>query len=118
VLAFALWLAAMLGPMHSTLHQPGASHATLAAALAAGTHPAADDAGAAPHKHGLLALFGIHTDAECRLYDHLGNGPLALGVPPVVLPVMLPTATFAWLEGEALARWAAVFDARGPPAAR
>jgi len=39
-------------------------------------------------------------------------------VPPVVLPLLLPAATLACLQGEAVARWVALFEARGPPAAR
>jgi len=112
MLAFALWVAATLGLVHRTLHE----HAT-------GELPAlAEKANSSPtspsSSHGLFALFGDHTDAECRLYDQLSHGPAALGVPLVILPVMLPTATFAWLEGEVLARWAALFDARGPPSTR
>jgi len=102
VLVFALWVAATLGIVHRTLHVPGSGHPSMV-----------EKAG-----HGLPALFGDHTDAECRLYDQLSNGPAALGVPLVVMPVVLPAATFAWLEGEALARWAALFDARGPPSTR
>ncbi|MFS2056164.1 hypothetical protein ACEN8K_46150, partial [Variovorax sp. CT11-76] len=55
------------------------------------------------HPHGIASLFGLHTDAECRLYDQLAHGASAPGVPLVVLPVLLPAATFAWLQGEALA---------------
>jgi hypothetical protein len=40
------------------------------------------------------------------------------GVPLVVLPMVLPSATFAYLQGEAIARWIVLFDARGPPFAR
>jgi hypothetical protein len=36
----------------------------------------------------------------------------------VVLPALLPAAVFLYLEGEVLARWVALFDARGPPSAR
>jgi hypothetical protein len=39
-------------------------------------------------------------------------------VPPVFLPVLLPAASFVWLEGEVFARWIALFDARGPPSTR
>jgi hypothetical protein len=34
------------------------------------------------------------------------------------LPVVLSTAIFDISRGEALARWAALFDARGPPSTR
>ncbi|MEJ8811193.1 hypothetical protein WKW77_08950 [Variovorax ureilyticus] len=110
VLALSLWVAATLGLVHSTLHV----HATGdLPALAGKASPASPSS-----SHGLFALFGDHTDAECRLYDQLSHGPAAIGVPLVVLPVTLPAATFAWLEGEVLARWAALFDARGPPSSR
>ncbi|RYZ06719.1 MAG: hypothetical protein EOO24_11490, partial [Comamonadaceae bacterium] len=66
----------------------------------------------------LAKLFGFHGDAECRLYDQLSGAAAVLGVPLVVLPVVLPTARFAFFEGEYLARWVALFDARGPPPTR
>jgi len=68
--------------------------------------------------NGLAALFGQHSDAECRLYDQLSHGASAPCVPLVVLPLLLPTTTFAYLEGEALARWVLLLRARGPPFTR
>ena len=112
VLVLALWLATTLGLVHRTIHTPLASHSHAHAAVS-------PHAGEADHaSHGLVALFGEHSDAECRLYDQLSHGPAALCVPALLLPVMLPAATFAYLEGEVLARWVALFDARGPPSAR
>ena len=111
-LVLALWFAGTLGLMHRTLHVPGLAQAD-AAALAA--HPEGAHAHAA---HGIGGLFGDHSDAECRLYDQLSHGSGAPGVPMVVLPVLLPSATFAYLQGEAVARWVALFDARGPPSTR
>lgn len=112
-LAFALWIAGTLGVMHRSLHVPGL---TEAAATTGTTAQAQGDV----HKHtqGLGSLFGEHTDAECRLYDQLQHGSAAPGVPLVVLPMLLPSATFAYLQGEAIARWIALFDARGPPSSR
>ncbi|RSZ42797.1 hypothetical protein [Variovorax beijingensis] len=111
-LVVALWFAGTLGLIHRTLHVPGMAQAH-AAALAA--HPE----GAHEHAaHGVGDLFGDHSDAECRLYDQLSHGSGAPGVPMVVLPVLLPSATFAYLQGEAIARWVALFDARGPPSTR
>ncbi|WP_076997332.1 hypothetical protein [Variovorax sp. KK3] len=114
VLALALWMATTLGLMHRTLHghafSQGAAHEAVQG-----------DAGHVDHGHGhgLSALFGGHgSDADCRLYDQLSHGPAALCVPVLMLPVQLPAATFLFLEGEALARWVALFDARGPPSAR
>ncbi|MDM0104230.1 hypothetical protein QTH97_04750 [Variovorax sp. J22R24] len=115
VVAFALWLATTLGFMHRMVHGPLSPHAPAVSAQVADTAKAAS---AGHSQGGLLELFGAHTDADCRLYDQLSHGSAALCVPPVFLPVMLPAATFAWLEGEALARWVALFDARGPPSTR
>ncbi|RQO53418.1 hypothetical protein DBV14_14225 [Variovorax sp. KBW07] len=122
-LAVALWFAGTLGLMHRTLHVPGMPALPSSSAVAA---VAAADGKAAPatpavHQHAghtLAGLFGHHTDAECRLYDQLSHGSSAPGVPLVVLPMLLPSATFAFLEGEAIARWVALFEARGPPSTR
>jgi hypothetical protein len=111
-LAFALWIAGTLGVMHRSLHVPGLAQAAAAVQQASqsGVHKHA--------AHGLGSLFGEHTDAECRLYDQLEHGSTAPSVPLVVLPILLPSATFAYLQGEAIARWIALFDARGPPSTR
>ena len=104
-LMVAVWFAGTLGLMHRSLHVPGL--------------PAA--AAQAAHKHAvpqLASLFGEHNDAECRLYDQLSHGSGMPGVPLVVLPMLLPSATFAFLQGETIARWVALFDARGPPSTR
>ncbi|RST55332.1 hypothetical protein [Variovorax sp. MHTC-1] len=112
VLALALWFATTLGLVHRTIHSPIAAPAHMHSVESV-------HAGEADHgSHGLAALFDDHSDADCRLYDQLSHGPAALCVPALLLPVMLPAATFAFLEGEVLARWVALFDARGPPSAR
>ena len=108
VLAVALWLAGTLGLMHRSLHVPGLPAAAQQAAQAVHKHAG----------HQLASLFGDHNEAECRLYDQLSHGASAPGVPLVVLPMLLPAATFAYLKGEAIARWVALFDARGPPSTR
>ncbi|MGJ7605379.1 hypothetical protein ACSFA7_13665 [Variovorax sp. LT1R20] len=113
VLAIALWFAGTLGVMHRSLHVPG-----LPAAAATVQATQADKGVHAHAGHGVVSLFGDHTDAECRLYDQLSHGSSVPGVPLVVLPVLLPSATFAYLQGEAIARWVALFDARGPPSTR
>ncbi|MDH6165877.1 hypothetical protein M2282_001005 [Variovorax boronicumulans] len=113
VLAIALWFAGTLGVMHRSLHVPGLP------AAAATVQTTQTDKSAHVHAgHGVVSLFGDHTDAECRLYDQLSHGSSVPGVPLVVLPVLLPSATFAYLQGEAIARWVALFDARGPPSTR
>ncbi|MFL9667829.1 hypothetical protein WIX39_012825 [Variovorax sp. AB1(2024)] len=116
MLLFAVWVTATLGLVHATLHVPGDRAWTVAAATVA-AEPSARHEPA--QRHGWIhALFGDKTDAECRLYDRLSHGFSMPGVPLVVLPMVLPSATFAYLQGEAIARWIVLFDARGPPFAR
>jgi hypothetical protein len=120
LLVVALWFAGSLGLVHRSLHMPGLAQAAVATTIGrAGLdhhgHPHHDGAHATD---GLAKLFGDHSDADCRLYDQLSDGAGVPGVPILLLPVLLPSATFAWLQGEALARWVALFDARGPPSAR
>ena len=116
-LAISLWLASTLGLMHRVLHihLPGAPVSALAS-----TPPVALGASATPahERHGLLALFGVHEDGDCRLYDQLAGGAAAPSVPFVVLPIALPMARFHYFLGEAIARWVTLFDARGPPLTR
>ena len=111
MLAFAMLVASTLGMVHRTVHNPDFARAQTHQAHPGERHDA-------PATKSLVALFGYHTDADCRLYDQLAHGPAALCVPPLFLPVTLPAATFAYLEGEAIARWVTLFDARGPPATR
>lgn len=123
-LALALWFASTLGLVHRTLHSPDAGPGLVASFAIASSAP--DQATAAPSdqavdgvaSQGLVVLFGHHSDAECRLYDQLSHGSSAPCVPLLVLPLLLPAATFAYLEGEALARWVVLLRARGPPFTR
>jgi hypothetical protein len=120
-LVVALWFAGTLGLIHRSLHVPGLGQPAAAAQASHGEEARVQAAHVShvPHvPHGIASLFGDHTDAECRLYDQLSHGSGALGVPTLVLPVLLPSATFAYLQGEAIARWVALFDARGPPSTR
>lgn len=107
LLTLALLFAQTLGLMHGTLHGWGSGSATTAVAKAHVDHV----------DHGSIAsLFASHaSDADCRLYDQASHGSAAPHVAPLVLPVLLPTLAVAIFQGEALARWAALFDARGPP---
>lgn len=122
LLVAALCLASTLGLLHRTVHLPGMPHAAVATAHAGGAaaNGHADGHAHTGSLHGLLALFGGHDDGDlqCRLYDQLAHGSALPSVALLVLPVVLPTAVFDFMQGEALARWVLLFDARGPPAAR
>lgn len=102
-----------LGVMHAVVHGPALDGQRSAA-------PGADPVDHAAHAHSALEdLFTGHgDDIDCQLYDQLshGNGPPQVAV--VVLPVLVPTFWFQYFQGEAVARWATLFDARGPPSIR
>jgi hypothetical protein len=98
-----------LGLMHSIAHGArGASVPRTAARQAA-----ADD------QRWEAGLFSGHDDgAGCLLYDQLSHGGCAPVPVPAALPVIAPAFFLQWFQGEFLARWAALFDARGPPPIR
>jgi hypothetical protein len=124
LLAFVLVAAQMLGFMHRIVHAPALPSA-LPSAIAGATATAATpallqatrQADAQPHQHPWAQkIFAGHEgdDPGCRLFDLLGAGaPL----PQInALPAMVvPTFYLAWSGAQFIARWAALFDARGPP---
>lgn len=95
-------LAQTLGWIHRGAHGTGVPvHASSAAA--------ADTAG---------DLFGHDAGSnECRVYDALGHADCA-PAPLLALPAFAPAAVLAATLGDFVARWAALFDARGPPPSR
>lgn len=111
----ALVCAQALGFMHRVVHTPaGIPHAH--AAAEADAHP--HDGHGAPA--GWIAdLFAAHDDASgCRLYDGVGQDSALLPA-LLALPCHGPAAALLpFLAGEFLARWAALYDARGPPFSR
>ena len=123
LLAFALLLAQTLGLMHGVMHGNGngngngnANHAKQHSPDSVAHLDANDHADHADHDDGLAALFSTHdTEPDCRLYDQAGHGGAAPAVVSINLPAVLPSPLVAIFHGEALARWAALFDARGPP---
>ncbi|MBA2673029.1 hypothetical protein [Ramlibacter sp.] len=110
LLVCALVLAQALALMHGISH--GLRHAERAAA----THPAGAVQSVAVPSGWVDALFSAHSDdsSTCKLFDSLSHTAppscavlaVPMGIPPYLLPL---------LAGEALARWVALFDARGPP---
>lgn len=120
----ALWLAWALSlvlwqgyaQVHGVVHAPGVH--TLAAAH---DHGHVDDHG---YDHGGLAellatLMGSHSQgADCRLLDASGHCDALPTLPALALPVVLSSWALHRFTGEATARWAALFDARGPPSFR
>lgn len=130
LVVFALLLAQTLGLIHGVVH--GGAHASHmshvshmqlpVSAIAGGQEQqhVHDDGLDAGHDAGLLAsLFSSHDgDSDCRLFDQASHGSAAPAVAPLSLPMVPPSFVVAIFQGEALARWAALFDARGPPLTR
>lgn len=132
LLAAALLVAQLLGLMHGVVHGPQAHlHEKVAAAhLVHILHVSHDHGGQDDHDHSAIAhdehgggwlasLFSSHGgDSDCRLFDQASQGHAAPVLPMLSLPLVLCTMAFDISRGEALARWAALFDARGPPLTR
>ena len=111
LLACAMLLAQTLGFMHGVVHGPYmATGSTVRVTL-----QSASETGE-PSGNWVDALFSSHRgDNDCRLFDQASHGSAAPQVAALALPVVLPSFVVAIFQGEALARWAALFDARGPP---
>lgn len=117
LLVAALLWAPLLGQLHRGSHGlPQAGHASHAHD---GAHAAVDahdvTAGAA-----WSAFPFNHDDGSkgCRLYDQLSCADVLGALPQLVLPLLLTAFLFRRLERNAVARRAALFDARGPPVLR
>jgi len=113
VVLLSVICAQSLGFMHAVAHPaPDTAHGDVA--------HAALDAESSPHAHDWLeALFAEHDDTQdCRVYDALGQQAPVAHL-PVFLPVLVPSpCAHRSLHGAFVARWAALFDARGPPLSR
>ena len=108
----ALLAAQTLGLMHRVFHPDGGrAPASLSVQLQ-------QDRAPAPGGNWIAGLFSSHDDPACRLFDQLGQGGMIPELPAMHLPVLAPAFVLLWFQGEYLARWAALFDARGPPSVR
>ena len=110
-LVLALLWAQSLGVWHGIVHGGhgvGGVHASLALANAGEVK-----------SHGFFeSLFGDHDDVDCQLFDQLCHGDALATAPVLALSPGVPAAQIAHLTGLAVARWAALFQARGPPISR
>lgn len=128
LLASALLLAQLLGLMHGVVHSPQAhihphSHPHSNSNVHRDGHHQEHAALAHAEEKGeggwLASLFSSHDgDPDCRLFDQASHGQAAPTLPLLSLPLVLSSVAFDISRGEALARWAALFDARGPPSTR
>ena len=128
LLVTALLLAQLLGLMHVVVHGPQAhihSHSHSHAHHDGYQHRHQQEHSALAHAEEeeeggwLASLFSSHDgDSDCRLFDQASHGQAAPAFPMLTLPLVLSSVAFDISRGEALARWAALFDARGPPLTR
>lgn len=125
LLAASLLLAQLLGLMHGVVHGPQAHlhsrpHVHHDASFVQVSHDHGHPADAEAEDGGWLAtLFSSHDgDPDCRLFDQASHDQVAPTLPMLSLPLVLSSLAFDISRGEALARWAALFDARGPPFTR
>ena len=106
-LVVALLWAQCLGLAHRTLHSPHPGAASVAVHL---------DHGHAP---GLWAhLLSSDGDADCRLYDQLGQADALPALPGLPLALPAPVAMVAAVVARLGLPAPASFEARGPPFAR
>ena len=113
LLAAVLVMTQTLGVVHIVTH--GSSGSSLHSQDDGHDHDHAE-VGVPSANHFLASLFSSHQDiSDCRLYDQASHDGGLVAAIQSTLPVVLPPMTVAIFQGEALARWAALFDARGPP---
>ena len=134
-LALALLMVPLFGLMHGIVH--GFSHGQPTAGMNASTQPRSHgyDAGrvheatvdalaglnptSSSHKSWSETLFTGHaTAADCLVFDQLCGAQALHFLPLQVLPTTLPSFVLVTLAGDFIARWAALYQARGPPSAR
>ena len=125
-LVICLLLSQTLGQLHAVQHggPARAGHAVAAVHNHApfeldGAHAAhgADREHDAHHDEDVEErFFPLHSsNADCRLYDQASMSDGLPGAVAAVMPTQVPSFLVAIFQGEAIARWAALFDARGPP---
>jgi hypothetical protein len=134
-LALALLMMPLLGLMHGIVH--GFAHDMPTALGSSQTQRHGQPrvfAGESTHDHGHAhalsyqtssqagwsnVLFAGHDKAaDCLVFDQLCHADALPFLPPPALPTTLTSAVLVTLAGDFIARWAALYQARGPPSAR
>ncbi len=124
-LTLALLIAPLLGLMHGLVHGVQFDEHVVHLAQLSTDEGDAHDQGHAhdhdvqPGANWLSDLFSAHADdADCRVFDQLCHGDASPALPLLALPTVLTPLGLVFLQGEVIARWAALFEARGPPLTR
>ena len=117
----ALLLAQTLGFVHKVLHHTSVSHMLVAQVNVPESVVPRLSIDAPGHKlHGLSPNLFHHSedDPTCRLFDQAGSADSLACPPAIVLPMAVSLFVLRFFQGEVLARWVALFEARGPPSVR
>ena len=121
-LALALLMVPLFGLMHGIVH--GFSHGQSIAlsqvqAQATVTQAPAGRSLTHSHKGWTEALFSSHGKAaDCLVFDQLCHADALHFLSLQALPTPLPNIVLVTSAGDFIARWAALYQARGPPLAR
>lgn len=125
MLATVLVLASLLGILHAVGHPAERLHAQTAqystdrdlGGQGSAAHTTALESHALFSPSWLDLLFDHQpNDRDCLIFDQLCHGPGAAPAAMLTLSFALPTAAaLMTLQGATIARWVALFDARGPP---
>lgn len=126
-LLLALLWAPTLGLLHRHVHVVHGTGPATAEVAQAGHGYVASPVDASPQIRAapleatlpwISGLFAGHGEAaECLLYDQC-NVADTLVCAPLLLPAALPVFLLHLFQGEAHARWVALYNARGPPPVR
>ena len=125
VMALSLLFSQTLGLLHGTVHN--ASQANVQAHWAAqadeppepGLRPASSVSLGIKLPNALQLLFSDHqTESDCLVYDQLSHCDAAPFIAVAALPLVIQAFLLSLLSGLAVARWHALFQARGPPLPR
>ncbi len=122
-------VAQTLGQVHSTQHSGRLHHRAVTVAQGAGGARVAKPIAAHVSLQSFVRLadvrlpaslflrLWVHEDGspDCQLYDQLGHDGAVARLASALLPVQPLSQQVALFAGEALARWAAQFNARAPP---
>jgi len=112
VLVLALVWAQSLGLWHSVVHG-----GTFQGGRAGLTQLVVQDHGQVPSL--MQRLFAGHQyDADCQFFDQHSHGDVLAGVVAAMAVLALPTPMLVASHALAVARWHALFQARGPPSVR
>jgi len=115
-LALALLMVPLMGLMHGIVHD--VSHGLPTSGVKASTHRH-DQSRPDADKGWSAALFASHeTAADCLVFDQLCHADAVHFLPLPAVLTSLSSLALVTLAGDFIARWAALYQARGPPSAR